>query len=283
MKRTWISGIHINGFGHFADFELRDFGPGVTVIHGANEAGKSTLLAYIRAALFGLKTGSKAEVYLPARGGAHGGHIFLNDDLGLTYDVLRSKGTHGGTLAVSVSDGRHMDDGKPLIAELLGHTTGPLFDSVFAFGLGELEDLKKLDSGEVSARIYGAGMGAKELPSLLTSIDKAADALFKKRGQQPAVTLTLAELRTAQSRLAEVETQAGEYADLRRRQDALRRELDGFGQGLDQVRKERAKDAQLLRGLGDVVKLQAVESALAETPKFEGFPNDAVARWIKTI
>ena len=48
-----IDSIHIEGFGHFAD---RRFGPidtPVTIFYGPNEAGKSTLLAYLRCILFG--------------------------------------------------------------------------------------------------------------------------------------------------------------------------------------------------------------------------------------
>ena len=43
-----ITGLHIDGFGRFAD---RRFGPlerPVTVFYGPNEAGKSTLLEFIR-------------------------------------------------------------------------------------------------------------------------------------------------------------------------------------------------------------------------------------------
>jgi len=46
--------FHIEGFGRFADLSFADIPPGLTVIRGDNEAGKSTLLAFLRAVLFGL-------------------------------------------------------------------------------------------------------------------------------------------------------------------------------------------------------------------------------------
>ena len=43
-----IKEIYIEGFGHFHDYAIRDLSPGITIIKGPNEAGKSTLLAFIR-------------------------------------------------------------------------------------------------------------------------------------------------------------------------------------------------------------------------------------------
>ncbi len=48
-----IESVHLHGFGRLAGREFR-FGPGLTVVHGPNEAGKSTLHAALSAALFGL-------------------------------------------------------------------------------------------------------------------------------------------------------------------------------------------------------------------------------------
>ena len=40
--------LHIEGFGHFRDHVVEALDRKVTVLHGPNEAGKSTLLAFIR-------------------------------------------------------------------------------------------------------------------------------------------------------------------------------------------------------------------------------------------
>ena len=86
-----ISGWHINGFGMFADYRLDDLSPGLTVLHGPNEAGKSTLVNYILSILFGFADGrSKGPRYEPLVGGNHGGKLFLEDGEG-TYVVERTK------------------------------------------------------------------------------------------------------------------------------------------------------------------------------------------------
>ena len=50
-----IRNLHIDGFGHFADKTI-EFDAGLVVLHGSNEAGKSTLINFIRTILFGFPT-----------------------------------------------------------------------------------------------------------------------------------------------------------------------------------------------------------------------------------
>ena len=49
-----IERLKVEGFGHFRQFEL-ELKPGLNVLYGPNEAGKSTLLAFVRAVLFGFE------------------------------------------------------------------------------------------------------------------------------------------------------------------------------------------------------------------------------------
>lgn len=58
-----IEGLYIEGFGHYSAKSIGPFNSPVTVIFGPNEAGKSTLLAFIRAVLFGFP--SRRSTYYP--------------------------------------------------------------------------------------------------------------------------------------------------------------------------------------------------------------------------
>ncbi len=49
-----IDRLRVDGFGHFRQHEL-DLRPGMNLLFGQNEAGKSTLLAFVRAMLFGFE------------------------------------------------------------------------------------------------------------------------------------------------------------------------------------------------------------------------------------
>ena len=49
----WIEALHIDAFGGLRGFSMQ-LGPGLTAIVGPNESGKSTVMAFIRAMLYGL-------------------------------------------------------------------------------------------------------------------------------------------------------------------------------------------------------------------------------------
>ena len=53
-----VERLSVSGFGKLAARELR-FGPGLTIVHGPNESGKSTTHAALRAGLFGLTAGGR--------------------------------------------------------------------------------------------------------------------------------------------------------------------------------------------------------------------------------
>ncbi len=77
-----INKLYLRGFGRFENFEF-ELIRGINVIYGSNESGKSTLMAFIKAALFGLKGGradkegtpSESRRYKPWNGAKYGGYI----------------------------------------------------------------------------------------------------------------------------------------------------------------------------------------------------------------
>jgi uncharacterized protein YhaN len=81
--------------------------PGLVMIQGDNEAGKSTLLGFIRTVLFGFpRTNARGELlYPPIAGGMHGGRIDFVVNNGEAYTVSRIPGKHGGRVSVESSAG----------------------------------------------------------------------------------------------------------------------------------------------------------------------------------
>src|SRR5689334_24901705 len=53
-----VERLTVSGFGKLSGSDLRP-GPGLTVVHGPNESGKSTTHAALRASLFGLVAGGR--------------------------------------------------------------------------------------------------------------------------------------------------------------------------------------------------------------------------------
>lgn len=157
-----ISGWHVDGFGVLEDYSVNDIQPGLTIFTGPNEAGKSTLLAFIRTMLFGFHGGSPADrQYPPLRGGRHGGRLSLTDADGQTYAVERHAG-HRPTVVASHADDASIDD----LHRLLGGCDRQLFQSVFAFDLTDLQELEGLNHSEVRERLALVGIaGSGESPA----------------------------------------------------------------------------------------------------------------------
>lgn len=97
-----ITGWDIKGFGKFKQYKATP-GPGFNMIYAPNESGKSTLQAFIRAMLYGLKGGRKAKdgmlpplkQYQPWHGEAYAGVLEYTLASGDSYRVGRNfeKGT----------------------------------------------------------------------------------------------------------------------------------------------------------------------------------------------
>ena len=58
--------LGIDGFGVWSGLEVRELGPGLNVFYGPNEAGKTTLLQFVRAVLYGFSL-ERRRRYLPPR------------------------------------------------------------------------------------------------------------------------------------------------------------------------------------------------------------------------
>lgn len=85
----------MRGFGKIEDFDIT-LSNGLNVIYGPNESGKSTLMAFIKAMLYGLKGGraskdgiAAAKLYLPWSKAFYGGYINFELDNGSSYRIER--------------------------------------------------------------------------------------------------------------------------------------------------------------------------------------------------
>jgi uncharacterized protein YhaN len=215
-----IDDLNINGFGHFLEQPFGPFESPITVFCGPNEAGKTTLLAFIRTALFGFPRVGRDRHYPALRGGQHGGLLHFRDDAGRRYQLERGE----RSFALRDESGRQLDQAD--LDRLLGHASRDMFESVFAFGIGELQQLDSLDGGEAARHIYAAGMGAARLPAALTSLAKGRDELFKPGGKNPEISKKLRELEQVDEAIRECAGDAARFAALHARREALDGEIE---------------------------------------------------------
>ena len=124
-----IGKLHIDGFGVWHDKTWGPLAPGLNVFYGPNEAGKSTLMAFIRSILFGLDRRGQSRRYEPLSGGTHGGWLDATVK-GRPVRIERKAGRHvRGTVVVYDGDAI---GGDVELENLLAGTTRTLYHNVFA-------------------------------------------------------------------------------------------------------------------------------------------------------
>jgi uncharacterized protein YhaN len=239
-----ISGWRIDGFGIFSDATVDDLPAGLTLVTGPNEAGKSTLLAFLRGVLFGFPDGRmRARRYEPVNGGRHGGAVFLVDEQGGTWTAERYVDPR--SFSLRRPDGSTADPGE--IARLLGSADSTLFANVFAFGLTELDQFEFIDSDAVRERIFSAGVvgAGRSARDALTALETRRTALVRPRGR--CEVRELAEQVRADSReLAAAQAAAGELVRRRAEVERLAAEADERRQAADRCREEQHRLRSLL-------------------------------------
>ena len=248
-----IERIEIDGFGRFHDARWT-FEPGLTVLLGANEAGKTTLLNALRALLFGFEATRDGRTwYPPLGGGRRGGRLILESAAGERWTVERhGERGGGGALAVRAPNGNQ--GGQETLDRLLHGADKDLFTNIFAFGLGELQTFSSLSADGVRGRIYGAGagLGGTSAIDLERRIRQGLDAMFLPRGSQRPLNQLLARIEELRREVADLARQPEEHAAAHRERLELQRRADAL-RGEARDTRERLVRVTHLRDAGPIV------------------------------
>src|ERR1700687_3199047 len=227
-----IERLQIAGFGQLRDFDRR-LSPGLNVFYGPNEAGKSTVFAFVRAVLFGFHKRTDPARY-PSESGRYGGELWLrtpND----SFCVRRIGGRRSeGELTIRSESGDRLVPSR--LTDALGGVSRELFFQVFAFGLEELASFEALAAhGSVSEALFAAGMqGARRLPLAVEALQKSADELFTVRGAKAQINRLLAQIQEVQGQLLS----QGDLPRLYFEQLSALQSLDAQLEALEKARSE---------------------------------------------
>ena len=271
-----ITHLRIEAFGHFNNRDFGPLSPRATVFYGPNEAGKTTLLEFIRAILFGFLDGrSSRNRYLPLAGGRHGGSIAILTDDGETATIRRMSGRAGGTVTLSASGGGPIHATE--LDRLLGNHSRDAFESIFAFTVDELHDAGLLSDESVNSQIYGAGLGVSNLSYARNALDSRKQELFLHRGSRQQIYYAANQIDDVNSSLDQVQNNAAEYRTLTDRLSNLDSQLSD----LRERRRTRDSDLRFHRNLEQAWnswnEMVIAENRLRDLPAIE-FPTNGVSR-----
>lgn len=271
-----IKSLRVDNFGHFSDFSL-ELKPGLNLFYGSNEAGKSTLLAFLRAILFGFEKRNHLARYEPARG-TLGGELSLEASFGSV--IVRRQGGKRveGELSVRGDDGAQLPTSR--LSDALGGISRELFYEVFAFGLDELASFERLASqGTVSEALFAAGMqGAHRLPAAVEALRKSSEGLFKPGGHKPPLNAALEELEAVRSRLRELGDRPQQHSIMRDRLSALEQQFANAEKEASELRQEHEAHARLCGALPDLQAVDRLDQELLELGDLSSFPEAGIVR-----
>jgi len=273
-----IERFTIDGFGIFRDLRQDGLETGTSIFLGANEAGKSTLMAFLRRMLFGWKDKkNNPNPYEPLCGGNYGGELALLTADGSHTRIARS-GAELKNLKVTLADGRPGRDAD--LARLFGPVNEQVYQSVYAFGLHELQGMEALDKAGIRERIYSAsaGLGGVSLQAVRNGFRKEAKDLFLPSGSQPEMNKLLGEIKGIDQSLKGIAQGVAAY-------DRLREELQETDAALARLLNNREETTGELRSVeslllarGDWVDLQEARRELENTPILGSFPENGLLR-----
>jgi len=244
-----VRDIQIDGFGVWSGLSVDSLPEGMTVFYGPNEAGKTTLMQFLRTMLYGF-TAERRQRYLPpVFGGKPGGAMRVTGPGG-GYEIARRATLNDpsiiGQLTVTSSDG--VTQGQHRLTTLLGSVDESIFTNVFAIGLRELQELSTLDD------------------------TAAADELYKLSSGLDRVSLVdvMRQLKNARGQVASIEADAGQLTTMLQRREKLRDEIEQLtGRGrrwgeLASLRRNQQNEIDELRQRIEQWELEAksVETAL---------------------
>ena len=114
--------LYIDGFGKFSDYSL-NFSPFIQILYGENEAGKSTIHAFIQAMLYGIPKGaSKKEIFFQYRPFSKalgfGGSLTFSHQ-GKSYCVQRDFLQGGEAHITILPQGEKLSEGESFLQSVL--------------------------------------------------------------------------------------------------------------------------------------------------------------------
>ncbi len=257
-----ITNIHVDRFGIWDGLRIDDVSEKLTVVFGPNEAGKTTLLEYLRGVLYGFGDGARRSFMglpgeFPSRAARlengtgdmdtdclWGGSLVVESDAG-THQIRRIvRGVVAAGEDGEKSDAEHIEildaEGEPhpddALTSLLAGVDKPTFNNVFAVELRELQQLATLNDTDAADHLYKltSGLDRVSLIDVMRELGRARGRLLAPDGSGEIVAL-LQERERLLAQCRELAALGGQWRGLAARRTSLAEHIKELKQRLDKT------------------------------------------------
>jgi len=265
-----IREIHIDGFGIFNEFSIKNLEKGINILAGENEAGKSTLLRFFKYTLFGYPR-FKDQRMPPLNGGSHGGRIkaLLSNGMEVVFD---RKGDDKITLFYNGNNSVN----ETQWLQLLGNATREIYENVFAFSLDDLKDIEKLSVSGVEDKIFsiGSGMGNISVAKIFSDIQEATDQIYSQRGNKQLIPSIYKLIQEKKAEIKAIQENLPVYEELKDTIKKLTGEIHIIEEGLKEARDTKRVLEDYLKCHESFVLVVRADEELKVLPDIQDYPKE---------
>lgn len=222
-----IKQLDVYGYGKWRQITFPMFGK-TQLIYGPNEAGKSTMMAFIEAILFGFPTNKSSERRLePKDYDGFGGRITVATDTNEIVMIERKKGKATGEVTLYFTDGSRGDEAD--LVKLLQGMTKQMFKAIYSFDIHGLQNVQALKESDFNRYLLAAGtVGSDVLLRVDNQLQKKREDIFKPNGRKPILNKKLNVLKDLELKYKQAKANNGAFSQLKEQAYLLERQLEQF-------------------------------------------------------
>ncbi|NOY70254.1 MAG: AAA family ATPase [Deltaproteobacteria bacterium] len=235
--------------------------PGLHIVFGVNEAGKSTSLRALKALLYGFPERTTDNFQHANDQLLVGGCIKGEDGRELSF--LRRKKRKADLLS---PDGNPMDPG--MLAAFLHGIDPALFESLYGIDHNILvkggEDILG-QKGEVGQALFAAGAGISSLKKISDKLDSDSDGLFKARGSKQDINQAIKNYNDLKKTVKEASLSSAKWQEHRKRKKDAEDEQARLEQESRQKSTEVKRLERLYKVIPELAKLENLKQQMRES------------------
>jgi uncharacterized protein YhaN len=268
--------VHLKAFGAFVNRELDFSGghKGLHLVHGPNEAGKSTVLRAITQLLYGIETRTSDDFVHPMKNLRVGATLVHG---GTRLCFYRRKGNKNTLL--DGEDRQALPDDA--LSGFLSGVDAVSFRNFFGLSHDQLVrggQALVQGEGDVGQALFSAAAGMGDLRALLERLEAGANELFSPKASKPRINTALSQVIALRKAIKETQVASKDWQE---RDTALRQAEQDRGALDTDLRAARAEAARLRRlrdALPRVVQRSAQLEKLAPLRSTPRLPEDFAER-----
>ena len=267
-----LKSLELKAFGPFTEqtLEFDSLTPGLHIIFGPNEAGKSSSLRGLEALLFGFPTRTP-DNFLHSYDQLLVGGSLVNQD-GREFSFQRRKRRVNDLLDMA---GNPVD--KSTLAAFLQGMEPAIFESLYGIDHRRLEEGGAeilSQEGEIGRVLFTAGSGLTTLRQVIEQLDQEAADLFKSTGQLPEINKAIKRFKSLKAEFREAVLPSKNWKDLQSRLQTLEAERTALETARESKDKELHRLERLQQAIPELASLKVWQERLGTLGKVKSLPAD---------